>query len=242
MLLREAARETVVINIVAVNHSPQLEKWTMPQLRPLDVASHVALVGLLAEERLVATSLAHLRSLIPIDASVLNSALPASVLQPEPGAPRLRPVATYFAPQADFGLQASFRRTDAKVEATSNLLFTFSDREVQLRGGFALLPTVEPLFIAEILVPANWQRDRGHPDGRYQAAVRVVSGGEQQPPGCKCGCRGSASPGRFFNLFVYASSTPAGWLNEWSQTTVALPVFAVVGNYARRRSRGGANA
>ena len=227
VLLREATRDPVVLNIVAVNHTPQLEKWTMPQLRPLDVASHAAIVGLLAEDRLSITSISP-TSLIPIDTTILNSALPASVLQPEPGAPRLRPVAAYYSPQTDFQLQAAYRRSDARVEVTSNLLFTINDRQLQLRGGFALKPLIEPLFVAEIAIPANWQVTAvTQNDGANLPFELFV--GENNTSRLQVRLPHGALPGQFFNLFVHAHSTPAGWLSEWSQTSVALPGFAITG-------------
>lgn len=227
VLLREATREPVVLSIVAVNHTPQLEKWTMPQLRPLDVASHAAIVGLLAEDRLAITSIAP-TGLIPIDTTILNSALPPSVLQPEPGAPRLRPVAAFYSPQTDFQLQASYRRSDARVEVTSNLLFTINDRQLQLRGGFALKPLVEPLFIAEIAIPANWQVSAVTQNDGANLPFELFAG-ENNTSRLQIRLPHGAPPGQFFNLFVHAHTTPAGWLSEWSQTSVTLPGFAISG-------------
>lgn len=227
VLLREATRDPVVLNVVAINHTPQMEKWSMPQLRPLDVASHASIVGLLVEDRLAVTSISP-TGLIPIDTTTLNSALPASVLQPEPGAPRLRPVAAYYSPQTDFQLQAAYRRSDARVEVTSNLLFTINDRQLQLRGGFAIKPLVESLFIAEIAIPASWQVTAVTQNDGASLPFELFAA-ENNASRLQVRLPHGAPPGQFFNLFVQAHSTPAGWLSEWSQTSVVLPSFAISG-------------
>ena len=185
------------------------------------------MLGVLADDRLAAESLAA-GDLIPIDVVVLQQALPASVREAQPGAPRIRAVAAYYAPQTDFALSGSFRRTAARIDVTSNLLFRLSEQQLRLRGGFAILPMVEKLFAVDIAVPAGWRvtevtKDDGTPlpfklmsanDGAARVQVRLSSG---------------APPARPFNVFVLAISTPAGWLNDWSQRTVELPRFQVLG-------------
>ena len=69
--------------------------------------AQVAVVGLVAEERLDAEQITA-SGLITIENQVLMWSIPKSVLQTEPGAPAIRSIVTYFAPQADYGLTARF--------------------------------------------------------------------------------------------------------------------------------------
>ncbi len=111
--LREPTVETVVLNLSALKmHSP-LEQWSsdnrqpitdnqqlttdnrqltwsFPQLQPLDVVGQVAVVGLLAEDRLNAEAI-QATGLVPIDTEVLGRAMPVTVVRAEPGARRCAP-------------------------------------------------------------------------------------------------------------------------------------------------------
>jgi hypothetical protein len=88
---------------------------------------------------------------------VLNQALPASVFEADPGAPRIRPIVAYYAPQSEFALSATFQKPDARLLVTRNLLLTLSEKEQRMRGGFTLLPDAEKLFTMEFAAPPGWQ-------------------------------------------------------------------------------------
>ena len=98
LTLREPTTDTVVITLSAVRTPARLTDWALPELRPLEVVGEVAVVGLLLEERLDVRALESER-LLPIDTSVLSGAFPAALLEALPGAPRVRPVAAYYAPR-----------------------------------------------------------------------------------------------------------------------------------------------
>jgi hypothetical protein len=93
--------------------------------------------------------------LIPINTGVLGQALPASVFQAEPGAPQIRPVAAYYAPQSDFRLTAAFQKPPWRLLVTTNLLLTLAEKNQQMRGGFTLLCETEKLFAVDFAVPAG---------------------------------------------------------------------------------------
>ncbi|MBI2477161.1 MAG: hypothetical protein HYV60_00425, partial [Planctomycetia bacterium] len=154
--LREPTTGMVVLNISAINNVVALDNWEMPQLQPLDVANHVAVVGILIEDRLTADSIVT-SDLIAIDNEVLRRALPESVFQVDPGAPKIRPVAAFYAPQDQYRLTARFTRPPAKVAAHTTMLLTLGEKEQHLRGTMALVPSNEKLFAVDLAVPAGWR-------------------------------------------------------------------------------------
>src|SRR5207244_12952960 len=118
--LREATTETVVLGVSALRTPARLQDWTMPKLEPLEVVGQVAVVGLLVEDRLQAESLVA-TGLLPIDTAALAQALPPSVFQAEPGAPTIRPVAAYSAPQGAYSLPALLGNPPPRARATTDL-------------------------------------------------------------------------------------------------------------------------
>ncbi|MBN2559659.1 MAG: hypothetical protein JXQ75_01845 [Phycisphaerae bacterium] len=225
--LRETTTDTVVLNLSAIRTGPRLESWTLPRIEPLDVAGEVAVVGLLIEDRLKATSI-EANGLIPIDTGVLSQALPATIFEAEPGAPRVRPVLAYYAPRAGFGLAARFEKPPPRLLVTTNLLLVLEEKGQQIRGGFTLLPEVETLFELDFTVPADWLvtsvttadgdklpiERHGEPGGASRIHVRLPRGvpADQQ-----------------HRVYFQADRTPPGWLGNWQSRSVEFPVFAVAG-------------
>ncbi|MGN6546711.1 MAG: hypothetical protein ACTHK7_16775, partial [Aureliella sp.] len=222
--LRQLTTERVVIQVRADRAQPQLEGWQMPKLVPLGVAGFASVVGVLLEDQLTSGAI-ETRGLIPIDNQVLTAALPESVLAAEPGMPRVRPLVTYYAAQANFDLATDFARQPALLYATANLLLTLSDRGLEMDGGFALLPEKEKLFSFEFHVPEGWSVDSVHSaDGAALAFERYASDDGarvrvQLPAGL--------APRTTFNVLFHATYTPADWLGDWTEQTIALPAFAI---------------
>jgi hypothetical protein len=225
--LREPTAGTVVLGLSALAVSPRRDRWTLARLEPLDVAGQVAVVGLLLDRRLKAESLAAL-GLIPIDADVLDRGLPASALRAEPGAPPLRAVAAYYAPQAGFALSARFARPPAEVRVTTNVLLVLEDKGSQVRGSFTLVPEVEKLFGFEFSVPAAWQvasvsaADKtplaferyGPPSEKARIGVRLPQG---------------VPPGQAYAVEFTARADGAGLPAGGEPRALEFPVFAVSG-------------
>jgi len=225
--LREETTETTVLNLSVVRASPDLAAWTLPKLEPLDVVGHVAVVCLAVEDRLKAEGVAA-EGLIPIDTSVLMQALPATVLEAQPGAARIRPVVAYYAPRGEFSLAARFVKPPASLRVTTNLLAVLEDGGLQIRGGFALVPEEEKLFSFDFSVPAGWdvtgvtgENNEAISFERYGAAgqagrvhVRLATG---------------APAGTERRVFFTAVHVPKGWLGDWSSTGVDFPAFVVAG-------------
>lgn len=220
--LREPTTQTVVLSVVAVRPLPPADAWSFPWFKVMDVAGDVAVIGLLLEEGMKAEGIES-DGLIAIDTHVLNQALPASVFQAEPGAPQIRPIVAYYAPQSTFRLTAAFRRPPARLLATTNLLLTLAEKHQHLRGGFTLLSETGKLFSADFLVPDGWQvTDVTGADGksllieRFPGRIHV-----QLPQG--------VPPRQPCEVYFQASSSPAGWLAEWTSAAVSFPVFRIVG-------------
>jgi hypothetical protein len=225
--LREQTTDRVVLGLSAVRTAPPSEAWTLPRLEPLDVLGQVAVVGLLVDERLKAESIAP-AGVIPIDTSVLGAALPKTVFEAEPGAPTLRPVVAYYAPQADFELAARFLRPPAETSVMTNVLLLLGPRDQQVRGELFLAPKAEKLFAFDLSVPAAWHiTGVSTPEGKPLAFERYGGSGEagrihvRLPRG--------VPPGEECRVYFNAASTPPDWLGEWQSREVEVPLFAVAG-------------
>jgi len=230
--LRQPTTENVVIMLSAVRTPARLEEWALPDLKALDVAGDVAVVGVLLEERLKVQTLRSAR-LIPIDTNVLTTALPATVFEAEPGAPALRPVAAYYAPTGieSRAVQARFERPPGRLLVTTNLWLMLGEQDLQVRGGVTLRPEVEPLFTVEIAVPPDWHV-LGVSDNAGQALAFEPLGGE----GDKAGSAGvrvrlptGIPAGQEQSIYVHAVYVPAGWLSEWTTSSAVFPVLSVRG-------------
>ena len=225
IVLREPSTETVVLNVSATRTPARLQNWTMPQLTPLDMAGQIAVVGLIVEDQLSAEGL-EAQGLIPVDNTVLTAALPETVFRAEPGAPRIRPVATYYAPQSQFGLQAGFRQPPPRLQVTTNVLLVLDNQGHHVRGGFALLPQIEKLFAVRFAAPAGWKVTQvTAADGSALTIERydAPQGGSlihvRLPQGLP--------PGEVSSISFQAESVPEGWLGPWPERSAEFPVFAV---------------
>lgn len=229
VVLREPTTETVVLNISAVKTPSPLETWTVPRLVPLETAGQVAVVGLLLESRMKVSGI-RTNGLIPIDNAVLTAAIPSSVFEVDPGAPQIRSVAAYYAPQSEYSLSADFARPAAQVDAVTNLLLTLAEKEQTVLGRFTLRPETDKLFEVAFSVPAGWHVSdvswgenevlpfetfaAAAADGRSRVRVRLPRG---------------IAPGDSAQLLFHAVSVPAGWLGQWTESELAFPVFTVEG-------------
>ncbi|MCX5675809.1 MAG: hypothetical protein NTX87_12460, partial [Planctomycetota bacterium] len=233
--LREETTDKVVLALSAIRTRRGTEPydvlalapWSFPKLEPLDVAGHVAVVGLLVEDRLKAEDVAP-EGLIPIDAAVLAAALPPTVLAAEPGAVRIRPVAAYYAPQMQFGLTARFVKPPAKVLVTTNLLLVLEDGGQQVRGGFAMVPEAEKLFGFDFSVPAGWDVTAVTTDkGEALAFERYGAAGQAGRVHVRLA--GGAAAGEERRVFFTAVRAAKDWFGDWTATPLDFPVFAMAG-------------
>jgi hypothetical protein len=237
--LREPTTGQVVLGITA-NRSPvadrdwiaDLANWKFPRLAPLDVDGQVAVLGVLAEDRLRAEEIAT-EGLLPIDAAALAGAIPASVLAAEPGAPSVRQIVTYYAPVADYSLSARLVKPPAGLKVVGNALLLISDQGLTLSGGLALTPAAERLFEARFTLPAGWQATQiTSPDGTALPVERfpLPGGGTRHVVRLTPGIH----PGQTATINFEAKSTPAGWLAEWTSQELPFPELVVEGATAEQ--------
>ncbi|MEA3367330.1 MAG: hypothetical protein U9R68_04365, partial [Planctomycetota bacterium] len=226
--LREDTTEMTVLSLSAVRSGPDLAAWSLSKFEPLDVVGHVSVVGVAVEDRLKAEAIAP-EGLIPINTAVLTRALPATVLEPQPGAARIRPVAAYYAPQAAFSLSARMVRPPARLRVTTNVLAVLADAGLTVRGGFALVPEQDKLFAFDFAAPAGWDvtamtgaQGKPIPFQRYEAAGGGSRIHVRLPQG--------VPPGTERRVFFQATHVPDGWFGEWDDRSrpIEFPVFAVL--------------
>ena len=222
--LRGPTTGTEVLQLTAERTTPPLTGWQMPQLQPLDVASCVSAFGLLAEDRLRLQSLTP-QGLIPIDTQTLTDRLPASVLTAEPGAPRVRPLAAYYAPNPTYALTADLEKPRAETSVTSNLLLVIQDAGLEVLGGFALIPAEERIFECQLTVQPDWEVTEVTHDGQPLHFDQFEQSG--QPTRIRVVLPQGVTPGDTFSLNFRAVNTPSGWLDTWSSQSLSFPQFAI---------------
>ncbi len=252
--LRELVTDRTVINIsadrraqpaAADNASAEpvwFKGWNMPRIRPLNVAGFASVIGVLLEDQLSLSALQS-KGLIEIDNQTLTGALPASVLAAQPGMPRVRPVAAFYAPQPDYSLSTNFQRRATQLQVTSSLLLTLDDRGLQVDGGFALKPEFEKLFYIDIQVPAGWRIDQvrlanqtnipfeTHANLDASAANPASDGSEPSintVRRVRASFPGGIAPGSTENIFFHANLEPANWLANWQEQTIELPKLILI--------------
>ncbi len=218
--LREPVRGTETLSISASRTPVTLGKWTMPQLKPRDVAGQVAVVGLLAESRLRPLDLQS-DNLIHLDTSVLRDALPASIFEAEPGAPVIRQIAAFYAPGEDYALTAALEDPQDELRVATHLLLSLAEEQQTLRGGFTLTPQATKLTAFAFQLPADWQLeqlygadqtpltfDRYRTDDNARYVVQLPT---------------SIEPGTSQTIFFVANYRSAAWLGEWTSTQLDFP-------------------
>jgi hypothetical protein len=224
--LREQTTERVVLNLSALRTGAASDPWKLAQFTPLDVVGQVAVVGLLVDQRLKAEAIDQ-SGLIPIDTAVLRQAIPETVFREEPGAPSLRPVVAYYAPQARFSLSARFTRPAAEVSVKTSVLVEVQEKGLEARGGFVLTPEVEKLFGFDFSLPAGWQVTAvTAPDGKALAYESFTTA--DAPGRVRVTLPGGVAPGQLYRVNFQAVCTPTGWIAEGTART-ELPVFHVLG-------------
>lgn len=224
--LREPATESVVLSISAVRNGPPPEDWRFPQLTVKNVQSQAAVIGLLLEDRLQAKSIAA-SSLVPIDTAVLESSIPASVLEAGPGLPAIRPVVAYYAPHEAFSVAASFDRPEGQLFVTSSVLLTVAEQSQTAEVRLSLVPRAERVFQLEVLMPISWQVTAAQrSDGQELKLERYPA--ENGVTRLHITIPGGAPVGSPTDIVLQATSVPAGWLDTWQEKTFAFPNFKVV--------------
>ncbi len=219
--LHEPATETVVIKLTASRMGNVPEKWEFPQLVPREVASHASVVGLLLEDRLQTQTLAP-TALSAIDATVLLSAAPPSVLAAGPGLPAIRPVVAFYAPHDLGRLSATFAVPEPVLQVATSVVATVSESELSARVGLSLLPKVEKRFSLDVSIPAGWQvLSTTASDGRPLTIERNPQ--EDGTTKLSATFAQGLPPDQAIDLLIDIKSIPKGWLDAWTENRLELP-------------------
>ncbi|MFO7906615.1 MAG: hypothetical protein R6U98_28420 [Pirellulaceae bacterium] len=222
--LREPTRTTETLNISANRTPVKLGQWTMPRLKPRDVAGYVAVVGLIAEARLQPLNLTA-ENLIRLDTRVLREGLPASVFDAEPGAPAIRPIAAYYAPGDDFKCSAALEDPQDELRVATHLLLSLEAPKQALQGGFTLTPQASKLTTFAFKMPADWKLDQLHvgdhkplpfdhyrTDGQARYVVKLPE---------------TIEPGKSRTMFFAATRHSSEWLTQWDSRKIRFPRVVV---------------
>jgi hypothetical protein len=224
---REPITDVASLNISAIRTPVELGAWRSPRLTVLDVAGQAAVIGLFMESRLKPYDLQP-TSLVSIDASALAQSLPAALVERRPGAAAVGLVAAFYAPQGDYDLKARFAPLPAELRATTNVLLTLTESQLEARGRFALMNATDNLLGFDFFAPAGWQVTEVKLDAGVVPPMETYRA-EQGGTRIHVRLPHAAPPGRSRNVYFRAVSTPDGWLDEWTAKRVEFPVFQVVG-------------
>jgi hypothetical protein len=233
LTFREPQTGTVLVHVLASQDRPFESDWQWPRLTPLDVATESSILGLLLEERLVATQLTSER-LIPIDWQVLGDHLPETITQSAAGEPRLRPLVAYYAPSAEYQLKAQVELPAARLTTVSNQLWTLAEERVTVRGGLTLTPLAEPILTVDLIQPAGWTVEEVTTRDGQPLPFELL--GSDVQPGDPLPARDRfvriplsrvVAPGESFELRFRATTLPAGWLSDWQEQRLRFPTFVL---------------
>ena len=225
--LREPATDSVLLTLSALRSGTDLSNWHLPRFVPLDVMAESAVVGLLVDQRLTAETVSS-QGLVPIDTAVLRRALPETVFRATPGAPSVRPITAWYAPQNSFDVTASFVKLPPEVSVTTNLLLILEDRRQRVQGGFLLMPDGDPLFEIEMDVPPGWHVT-GVTGAEEQRLAYERYSGDADHGRVKVQLPRGVEPGQEYRIYFEAESVPSGWFGEWATEALEFPKFAVRG-------------
>ncbi|MEZ6087614.1 MAG: hypothetical protein R3C05_06235 [Pirellulaceae bacterium] len=236
--LRSPTNETQVLNVTAERTSLVDAKadastsadrqWNAPNWISLDTVASSAVVGVFLDRRLDVQGL-QAEELIPIDTAIVASAIPEGLFDAQPGAPVVRPVAAYYAPQGEFEMSGMFRKSPAAVNVATHLLFTIGQQQHMVRGQFSLTPTQEKLFETRIAVPPQWHVSEVTDGQQRPLDFELIAADDDNadqtlrlrwPSGIVAGQRG--------DVLFRATHTPVDWLSDWRSTTTSVPSFRVL--------------
>lgn len=224
VVLREPSRESHRVQVAASRAPVEVGTWRMPVMQPRDVAGHTSVLGLLTETRLRPLALTS-ENLIQIDASLLRQAIPASVLEAEPGAPSIRPLAAYYAPQEGFALAAMLEDPRDELRVATHLLLLLQERQQVLRGGFTLTPQASKQTTFAFHAPSAWQFTSLHlGDQQPLALQRYQTDGDTR---YVVVLPRSVEAGQSVTVYFEAVFRSSAWLNDWTTSEVEFPRVVV---------------
>ncbi len=223
--LRQPTREDFVLNITAERNRGAVGHWKAEEIRPVEVAGHVSVVGVLADIELESAKLVS-EGVIPIDHEFLMAAIPESVRSTDRGNQSII-VAAFYAPQRDYSITSHFSVPAPELIVRSNSRLVIGDQSLQWQGGISLVSRHDSRFGFKMTLPNGWRLDQL--TGIDGQAIRFD----------RVGVNGSSDflvhlPDRIpsasaVKVFLQASLTRAGWLEEWESNQVEFPSVKIEG-------------
>ena len=221
--LRQPTREDFVLNITAARNETAVGQWKADDIRPVDVAGHVSVVGVLADISLKSAKLVS-DGVIPIDHAFLMAAIPESVKSASRGNPATV-VAAFYAPQKDYSISSNFSVPEPELIVKSNSRLVIDDQLLELQGGISLISRHDSRFGFKMKLPNLWR-------------LNELTGSDGKPIRFdRVGVNGSSEflvhlPARIpstsaTKVFFRASLTPDGWLEKWKSNQIEFPSVVI---------------
>ena len=223
--LRQPTREDFVLSITATRNTGAVGQWKSEDIRPIDVAGHVSVIGVLADIELKSAKLVS-DGVIPIDHEFLMAAIPET-LQSANAENATAIVAAYYAPQKDYSIAANFSVPAPELIVKSNSRLVIDNQMLELQGGISLVSRHDSRFGFKLQLPDQWRLNE----------VTGLDGGEIRFD--RVGVDGSSEflvhlPARIpsasaTKVFYRASLTPEGWLEKWEANEIKFPAVVIEG-------------
>lgn len=223
--LRQPTREDFVLNITAARNAGAVGDWKAEDIRPIDVAGHVSVVGVLADIELESAKLVS-KGVIPIDHEFLMAALPKSIQSTNGGNPATI-VAAFYAPQKEYSISSSFSLPAPELIVKSNSRLVIDNQMLELQGGISLISRHDSRFDFKMTLPKSWRlNELTGIDGKPIRFDRVgVDGSSDFLIHLPARIPSTSSARVFFK----ASLTPAGWLEKWESNKIEFPSLEISG-------------
>lgn len=199
-----------------------------PRFRPMDVAAHSSVLGLLLEDELELLDLKTDR-LLPIDTMPLAGAIPPSALETFPGSPPLRLALAWYAPGDDWSWTATCRRPDRAYDLETEQILYLAENDPALQFDAELSPRTGKIFEADFEVPAGWKilsaaDEHGRPvEFETRSSGRTVF---RRPDG--------VDSGGTFRFSFRAAGTVGDRFERGTEKTLHYPVFRAGGTLEER--------
>ena len=168
-----------MLSITAAKNSGAIGQWKAEDIRPVDVAGHVSVIGVLADIALKSSKLVS-EGVIPIDHEFLLAAIPESVKSTSRGNPSTV-VAAFYAPQKDYSIGSSFSVPDPELIVKSRSRLVIDDQMLELQGGLSLISRHDSRFDFKMKLPKLWRlNELTGIDGKPIRFDRVGSDGDAE--------------------------------------------------------------
>lgn len=202
----------------------ELTTWKFPRFKPQATQSHVSLMGLWVEDRFVPSQSVQ-EGLLQVDSGVLQAVTPTSLIAAEPGAPLLRQTASFIAPDDSFDWTASIQLQESQLFSTLSTVVTVGDRAVQARGSVAVRSEGETRFEFPWSLPQGWQLQTLTDASGTPVQWERLGESEAGESLLKVRIPRGIKPGEPALLDFQMEGHPAGWLDQWSTQSLAIPDF-----------------